>query len=185
MSPGGPAGTLISRRIQPCRWIPADCRPLERAICERAHADIGIWEEAGSNRGPDVDDYNLRARVPVGSFWCASAVAAWWEDAGAETPAWRAGCDEWMRWGMATRRWSKTPYYGAAVLYGIPGDARHIGVITRLKPVLCSVEGNTIVGVAFSRNGVAVDFKEVALKQVLGYVHVRPLTALGGIRCDD
>lgn len=177
MSPGGgPSGTLISRPSQPCRWIPSDCPPLERAICVRAHDDIGIWEEDGPNRGPQIDEYNRRAKVSAGSFWCASAVAAWWADAGAEIPAWPAGCDEWMQWAIKTKRWSKTPYYGAAVLYGIPGDASHMGVVTRLSPILCSVEGNTIVGVSFSRNGVAVDFKEVALKRVLGYAHVRPLS---------
>jgi hypothetical protein len=169
--------TFASRPLRLCPWIPPDCPALERAICERAHTDIGIWEETGPNRGPQVDDYNRRAHVEMGSFWCASWAGAMYEDAGAETPPGRASCDQWMRWGLETKRWSREAYYGATVLYGIPGDAHHIGIVTRLRPILCSVEGNTIVGVAFSRNGVAVDFKEVALRSVLGYVRVRPLPA--------
>lgn len=168
---------LISRPVQLAPWLPTDVPPLNRAIIEQALAAVGIWEDLGANRGLQVDEYNRRAHVPPGSFWCAAAVGAWWEDAGAETPPGRASCDAWMHWGMQTGRWSKTPTYGAAVLYGIPGDARHIGLTVRLRPILCDVEGNTTVGSSFSRNGVAVDFKEVALKAVLGYVWPVPLTA--------
>jgi hypothetical protein len=168
--------TLISRPLRVAPWLPTDITPLARAIVERALTDVGIWEDTGDNRGTQVDEYNRRAKVAPGSSWCASAVAAWWEDAGAEVPPGRASCDAWMKWAFNTKRWSRDPTYGAAVLYGIPGDARHIGVIVRMRPVLCSVEGNTIVGVSFSRNGVAVDFKEVATRSVLGYCWPTPLS---------
>jgi hypothetical protein len=60
------------------------------------------------------------------------------------------------------------------VVYGIPGDASHIGVVVRTEPLLLSVEGNTSID-AFSRNGVAVDLKQVNRPRVLGYVSPTPL----------
>jgi hypothetical protein len=59
---------------------------------------------------------------------------------------------------------------GAAVVYGKPGDASHIGVIVRVIPLLLAVEGNTTLD-GFSRNGVAVDLKLVNTDRVLGYVY--------------
>ena len=58
---------------------------------------------------------------------------------------------------------------GAAVVYGKPGHASHIGVVVRLEPLLLSVEGNTSLD-GFSSNGVAVDLKLVSQRRVLGYV---------------
>lgn len=158
--------------LQLAPWLPADVSPLRRAIVEAALATVGIAEEGGSNRGPQIDSYLRALSVPTGQPWCAAWATAIWTTAGAEVPpGWRgASCDEWMRWGMQAGRWVKAPTYGDAVLYGIPGDAQHIGIIVRLTPYFYSVEGNTIVGVSFSREGVAVDLKEVSLKRVLGYV---------------
>ena len=162
-------------QLQLARWLPADASPIGRFIVERALKDIGIVEEPpGKNRGREIDAYNLAAKVPVGSFWCASAVAAWWRDVGLEVPAYPAGCDEWMKWAKATGRWSAQPAIGAAVVYGKPTDANHIGVIIRIEPVLLSLEGNTTIGV-HDRNGIAVALKRPDLARVLGYVHPRPL----------
>lgn len=173
MSPGVP--TLP--RIELARWLPASTPELNRRIVKRALLDVGVCEiPPGSNRSGVIDDYNQRASAPVGSFWCAAAVHAWWQDAGAAVPeAGPAGCDEWMKWAKKTGRWSDKPSPGAAVVYGKPTDANHIGVIVRVDPILESVEGNTTIGGAFNRNGVAVDLKSPELSRVLGYIHPRPL----------
>jgi hypothetical protein len=160
------------------RWLPRDTPALQRRIVERALADVGILEmPPGSNRSGVIDEYNTRAGVPPGSFWCASAVGAWWKDAGSEVPPGYASCDAWLRWGEARGLLDPVPSPGAAVLYGRPGDASHIGVVVRVTPILLSVEGNTTLGGEFNRNGIAVDLKAVATARVLGYV--RPLV-LGG-----
>ena len=171
-----PPGIPILPQHELARWLPNDTPGLNRRIVKRALLDIGICEvPPGSNRSGVIDEYNLAAKVPAGSYWCASAVAAWWRDAGAEVPEYPAGCDEWMKWAKATRRWSTKPVPGAAIVYGKPTDANHIGVIVRVSPITLAVEGNTSLSGSFDRNGIAVALKVPDLKRVLGYVHPRPL----------
>lgn len=168
----------VSAELNLAEWIPRVVPNLHRQVCKRALSFVGTWEDLGANRGKRIDEWNARAGVPLGSYWCASFVSAIWQEGGAsELPGTvvRSNCDAWMKWGQATGRWSRAPYYGSAILYGIPGDASHIGIVVRLKPVLCVVEGNTGLG-GFSRNGVAVDFKEASLARLLGYVALLPVT---------
>lgn len=165
-------------------WLPATTDALTRAVIERAMKDLGICEQPlGSNRSPRIDEYLRASGVPEsvigsgGGYWCAAAVAAWWREAGAETPpSGTADCDVWLRWAKVSKRWSATPSLGGLVLYGKPGDASHIGQIIRTDPVVLSVEGNTTVeGSAFERNGTAVALKRVASPDpILGYVTLRP-----------
>jgi hypothetical protein len=157
-------------------WAPASTPALNLAIAKRALLDIGICEmPPGSNRSGRIDEYAVAVGCPVGSFWCAAALSAWWREAGAEIPPREAAsCDAWMRWARETGRWTDAPAIGRAVVYGIPGDASHIGVVVRTEPLLLSVEGNTSID-AFSRNGVAVDLKQVNRPRVLGYVSPTPL----------
>ena len=157
-------------------WLPRTTPLIQRTIVVMAITQgVGMLEDPpGSNRGPDIDRLNLRAGVPLGSYWCASWAGAIWQDAGAEVPKGYASCDAWMTWGKATNRWTQhTPAVGSAVLYGVPGDARHMGIIIRTTPVVLSIEGNTTVeGSAFERNGTAVGLKIVNERDpVLGYVH--------------
>jgi hypothetical protein len=138
--------------------------------------DVGICEiPPGSNRSGRIDEYLRAVGSPVGQPWCAAAVAAWWREAGAETPpSLAAACDAWVRWARDTHRWSDRPAVGAAVLYGTPADANHIGVVVRTDPLLLSVEGNsTFTG--FTREGLAVTLRLVARERVVGYVHPTPL----------
>lgn len=156
-------------------WLPPTTPLIQRVIVKNALSCFGMLEEpAGSNRGPDIDPLNLRAGVPVGSYWCASWAGSIWQDSGAQVPSGYASCDRWMQWAKETGRWTtKTPAVGAAVLYGKPGDATHIGIVVRTAPLVLSVEGNTTIeGSAFERNGTAVALKVVnARDPVLGYVH--------------
>jgi hypothetical protein len=167
------AGLVVPRSL--ASWAPPDTGALHLAIVKRALTDVGICEiPPGSNRSGRIDEYVTAVGSPLGSFWCAAAVTAWWREAGAETPPRLAGsCDAWMQWGVATGRWSERAAMGAAVVYGRPGDASHIGVVVRTAPLLLAVEGNTTLG-GFNRNGVAVALKEVDAGRVLGYVHPVP-----------
>lgn len=157
--------------VDPARWLPDSTPPLERAIVLRALSDIGICENPpGSNRSGVIDEYNRRAGAPLGSYWCASAMGVWIEDAGGQTPAGRASCDNWYAWAKTNGLWTLTPRPGYGVLYGVGDDAQHCGVVVRITPLLLSVEGNTSLGGQFSRNGVAVDLKEVNQPRRLGYI---------------
>ena len=167
----------MSDRFKPrslCPWAPADTPALALAIARRALLDVGICERPpGSNRSGRIDEYVRAVGAPLGSFWCAAAVSAWFREAGAATPAAAAAsCDAWMTWGEEIGHWSAMPEIGAAVVYGVPGDASHIGVVVRTTPLLLSVEGNTSLE-GGSRTGVAVDLKRVRIGRVLGYV--RPI----------
>lgn len=166
-------------------WAPGTTPALNLAIAKRAMCDIGICEDPpGSNRSGRINEYNSAAGVPAGSYWCASAVTAWWREAmeslnlPVQLPPGSASCDHWMEWAKTTRRWQSAPQIGAAVLYGHGNDAKHIGVIIRTVPLVLSIEGNTTVeGANFgsSRNGVAVSLKEVTKTDpVLGFVLPQP-----------
>jgi len=155
------------------RWLPAsfDVRVVQAIL--NARDSIGVSEEPpGSNRGPEIDAWNARAGVAAGSYWCASAAGAWWHDAGLTLPKGYYNCDNWMIWAKQVGRWRTQPEPGAMVLYGVLGDARHIGLIIRVDAQVLSIEGNTTVeGKGDERNGTAVALKRVtATDPVLGYV---------------
>lgn len=170
------------RRPVSAPWLTESVIPVAQDAVRRALMDIGILEvPPGSNRSGVIDEYNRRAKVPEGSYWCASAAGAWWLDVGLLVPDGYASCDAWMTWAKHTDRWrpaGSRPPIGGMVLYGVPGDAQHIGMIVRVSDIVLSVEGNTTVeGANFgaSRNGIAVSLKEVTTKDpVLGYVTPLP-----------
>jgi hypothetical protein len=157
-------------------WLPNGLPALNAAIVRRAMLDLGICEmPPGSNRSGRIDEYNLLARAAIGSYWCASALRAWWGEAGASYPGTgAASCDVWMEWAKKTKRWSPDPIEGAAVVYGTLTDADHIGCVVRISPLMLSVEGNTSLN-AYDRNGVAVDLKQVNEKRLLGFIHPEPV----------
>ena len=163
-----------------CSWLPNELSNLQRVICLRAHTDIGISEDkvAGqfTNRSTYIDECNELAGGKKGDYWCASWLRRIWDESGAQTvkKGLAPSCDEWMKWAKANKTWLANPGYGYAVVYGTPTDASHIGIVTRVTPLLQSVEGNTTVGTYFSRNGTSVDFKEVNQERVLGYIKPLP-----------
>jgi hypothetical protein len=162
---------------RPGSWIPATASALGAAIARRALLDVGIAEDPpGSNRSPEIDLYLQRAGVAVGLPWCAAAVATWFRECGAQTPAsGAASTDAWMGWAKAHQLWGDKPTIGAAVVYGKDGDAEHIGVVVRIAPLLMTVEGNAALDASNTREGIAVDLK---LRQgsgwILGYVRPAP-----------
>ena len=160
-------------------WAPGSTPALSLAIAKRALLDVGICEiPPGSNRSGRIDEYLKAVGSPVRQPWCAAAVSAWWREAGAEIPPrLAASCDAWMLWGKDTGRWTTDrPVIGAAVVYGTPTDAQHIGVVVRTDPLLLSVEGNSAFA-QFSREGLAVTLRLVAKDRLLGFVHPLPIPA--------
>jgi hypothetical protein len=154
------------------RYLPADTPTLLIRICQIALNDVLLCElPPGSNRSPEIDAMNKAVGVPDGSYWCASWVSRVWREAGADVPGkyGSASCDEWMAWGKKSGRWQSTPSVGAAVLYGKPTDANHIGIVIMTDPMVCSVEGNTSMD-GFDRNGWVVAVKKVHADRVLGYI---------------
>lgn len=143
---------------------------------------IGVCEDPpGSNRGPEIDAWCQEFGSPLGSFWCAIAVAKARKAGGLWIPDRDVGsCDEWYLQAERTGRLTKKPEIGAAVLYTngariVNGryagrlDIVHIGLMLRVDPVQMSIEGNTTLG-KYDRNGYVQTNKEVDLKRVAGYV---------------
>jgi len=162
----------------PASWLTAAVDPQSAAIARAALAHVGECEEPPtSNRGPMVDRWNIDRGAPVGSFWCASFAAAMWAACGAATAGkgLDPSCDALMHWCTVTGRFSLTPTIGAFIFYGIPGDARHVGIVVRTSPYLCTVEGNAAWGGVFTRNGEAVVARRIApdSANILGYGAVR------------
>ena len=160
-------------------WLSPNLPALNRSIVFRCFHDLGICETpAGSNRSGRIDTYNQRAGSPLGSFWCASQATAVYVDAGADVPlTLRASCDELMKWAKREGLWSQRVIEGAMVLYGVPGDATHVGIVIRVSPYLISAEGNAAFG-GHSRNGEAMLVRKVDVSRVLGYIHPRPRTSV-------
>ena len=59
---------------------------------------------------------------------------------------------------------------GAAILYGKPTDATHIGIVVRLEPMILTTEGNRSLAGAVTNNGIGVDIGPQNRKDVIGYV---------------
>jgi len=158
------------------RWLPDDTPALQRAIVERALADVGLLEEPpGSNRSPAIDAYLTAVGSPLGSSWCAAALAAWYRESGARLPVAEAGvCDAWHAMGTSRLTLRKAPAIGSVVLYNytIVGHADHCGVVVRTDPVVLTVEGNTTMKrqVGDQREGTGCTIGELDAAHLLAYV---------------
>lgn len=149
-----------------------NCTDLEYRVVCRAWPDIGILERpAGSNRGIRIDKMTRRTGLKPPVFWCAIWAGLVMADAGALVPQNFPDCDTWLPY------LSPIPRNGSAVLYGKPGDARHIGIVTRIeKDGIWTIEGNRgIPGEDKSRtnNGEGVFHGKMFREDVLGYFHAR------------
>lgn len=162
---------MALRKLAPEGW-PADagwlvpgfnCTPLGYAVVIRALKDVGILEvPLTSNRGVRIDAMAKRAGSPLGSWWCAIWAGAVMADAGSLIPADYPATDKWLPYCTSKRE------IGSAVLYGVRGDAHHIGIIVRTEPMVLTIEGNR--GFAgTTNNGVAVDIGPMLRTDILGY----------------
>jgi len=104
-----------------------------------------------------------------GNFWCSAAVTAWWKEAGLPIPPGPAACRNWESWAKKNGYFSNTPKVGAAILYGPPGGAHHIGIVSSVSDngSITTIEGNTSGGI-FARNGCGCFSKKP--RSYLGFV---------------
>jgi hypothetical protein len=153
-----------------------------RRTLDFALSNIGVCEDPpGSNRSPEIDAWAREFDSPLGSSWCALAVAKARKEGGLWTPERYAGsCDEWVRGAEEHDLDTYTPMVGAAVVYTngktIEGgrydgqlDAVHIGIVLRVTPVILSIEGNTTLG-KYDTNGYVQALKRVDTARVLCYI---------------
>lgn len=166
----------------PFGWLGTAPDQLRLAILERSRADIGIVETE-LNRGTEIDAYLRRAHVPEEiiaagrGYWCAAWAGSMWIDAGAKVPRDFGSCDAWLPY-LVPCTLGELPAKampGDALLFGVPGDARHIEIVLRTGPRVLSIGGNRGLGGTKTNNGVAVHVDEVTRTDVLGIV--KPLKA--------
>ena len=168
-------------------WLPSYCDATVAGIISDARAAIGVCEDPPqSNRGVEIDAWNRARGADVGSYWCASFATSMWADNGAATAGvgHDPSCDQLMQWCVATGRFSKVAALGAFIFYGVPGDAKHVGIVQRLAPYLTTIEGNAAWGGAFATNGDCVISRRPveASASILGYGHVAPLVKGGAMQ---
>lgn len=164
-------------KTKPAGWL-GDIETPHTLLVRRAMLDIGIEEGPSANRSPYIDQCLTLAGTAVGQPWCAAILYRWCIDAGVFAPdRLAASCDAWRDQAIAQKRWldaTETPKPGYIVVYGIRNgkkvDANHIGVVARVTHRgVRAVEGNTSFA-GFNREGIAVDYKPVDLKRVLGWI---------------
>ena len=118
-----------------------------------------------------------------GQYWCASFVCWVFHQACGGDSARRtevlcgpmsAGCDELMANFKKCGRFDKNPQVGDIIMYGVPGDANHTGIVVGVgNGSITTIEGNTSAGSAVVRNGGGVAMKTVSLAEprILGFCH--------------
>lgn len=65
---------------------PSAIAPVQDHVVTVARQYVGIRETNGNNRSPIIDKWNRSVGAPLGSPYCASAVSAWLNEAGATLP---------------------------------------------------------------------------------------------------
>ena len=173
-------------------------------VVENAKRDVGIVETgtkanngAGLNYGGVIGGGELPVGVPgridamlkiakldnqaqvkktgSGYYWCAAAVATWWDEAGLPLPPSPAQCKSWGEWGRKLGIVSSTPSIGAVVLYGDIGKEHHAGIVCEVDENgrATTIEGNTS-GSGFTSNGCCCAVKSVNPNAKVQYVAIPP-----------
>lgn len=131
-----------------------------------AAQQAGVKEHPlGSNRGPEVDEYNRTAGAPLGSFWCMSFVYSMVKRAaqqlGVATPITQtASCSVLYNWAKKNGRLVAKPEPGDIFLcIGGESGHYHTGFVVKLLPNerFSTVEGNS--NDDGSANGIEVAFR--------------------------
>ena len=135
-------------------------KPFPVRLVNRAKKFIGVKEHpAGSNRGPYIDGWNMRAAGTVGFAWCASFVCAMSEDCGFKIPEPRRAAVEYLeQWAKKVGKIVARPLRGDLVCYDWDRNdwMDHVGIVDRVLALkwrggrfvgyVRTVEGNTSYG---------------------------------------
>lgn len=125
---------------------PKNIRALYRFAYE---ADVLKLSEdpKGSNRGPDVDRFNLLAGAALGSPWCASALTANLVDSGVDRgdlPDNAASVHAWLDWAKEQERVLDQPVRGCAFVMIFSPTEGHMGMIASVENgSIDDLSGNT------------------------------------------
>ena len=85
-----------------------------------------------------------------------------------------AGCDQLMANFKKAGRFDKNPAIGDIIMFGVPGDASHTGIVAGVNgSTITTIEGNTSGGTGLEREGNGVCVKTYATnhERILGYCH--------------
>ena len=157
-----------------------------------AQGEVGYMEKASNaqleDKTANVGDKNYTKYGVLtgtnGQPWCASFVCWCFVQAcgGDRNKAktmlygnlW-AGCDELMGNFKKAGRFDKKPQIGDVVMFGVPGDAAHTGIVVDVNGnTITTIEGNTKGGVGLERegNGVCIKTYDIATSgRILGFGH--------------
>lgn len=130
---------------------------LRIAALRRAERYIGVTEHpAGSNRGPQIDEWNRDACGLTGVYWCCSFIHGCFKDVGFDLPG-HASVGAVLAWAKSSGYVVKRPRRGDLVCFEFGEGAYayddHIGIVERVLALRWSggrftgwiqtVEGNT------------------------------------------
>jgi hypothetical protein len=154
---------------------------LQQAAVEIAVSQLGVHEQGGNNRGPEVDLYLASVGLGPGFSWCSAFVFWCFREA-----ARRLGLvNPCPRTAGAVKLWTltepicrdQTPAPGAIYVLDHGGGKGHAGIVESIDDagVISEVSGNT--NQAGSREGNAVGMHAGAPATVhggtlLGYLHL-------------
>ena len=161
-------------------------------VIKIAQGEVGYMEKASNaqleDKTANVGDKNYTKYGVLtgtnGQPWCASFVCWCFVQAcgGDRNKAktmlygnlW-AGCDELMGNFKKAGRFDKKPQIGDVVMFGVPGDASHTGIVVGVNGnTITTIEGNTKGGVGLERegNGVCIKTYDIATSgRILGFGH--------------
>jgi hypothetical protein len=131
---------------------PAPSSDIGIATLAEARKFVGTREKPlGSNRGPEVDQWNRTVGAPLGSFWCMSFVFSMVKKACEKLGkpvaiSKTASCSSLFRWAKANGRLVARPEPGDIFLcIGGPTGHFHTGLVEKLLPDerFSTIEGNS------------------------------------------
>jgi hypothetical protein len=111
-----------------------------------ACAHLGV-NEAGENRGAQVDKWNRAGGSPLGSAWCGNFMNACLMNAGFPSETWMARCEfieGHARTAQGGWEWTSSPKPGDLALFTVNNAPNHVGMVERVEPgTVVTIEGNT------------------------------------------
>lgn len=133
---------------------------------------VGLRETNGPNRSPEIDRWNTKAGVPVGSPYCATclhdAFNAVGYDLGGDFAHADSYCPSLLAWGRGKGLLRVRPYRGYVVLFDWDEDGvmDHVGIVEkvvglrwttrggdrRFVGLIRTIEANTSAGLAGSQS---------------------------------
>ena len=124
--------------------------PQAIAVLKQAFTKVGTVEEPpGSNRGPEIDEWNEAAGIPLGSPWCAAFASAMYDHAEGGSPFGRLGSAyKILAWGRQHGRIlppSRDLLAGDIGIIMRDASHGHVVLVSNIKDTVgtfCTIEGN-------------------------------------------